>query len=645
MNIPVKSLIHVIGFLCAVQIGTSQICDSFVVTIQSITNEPCAFVPAGSVEIEVSGGTAPYIYSIFDNTNTEITNSGPVSNDTFSFTNLLANDYRIEVEDANACILEIAAVVETEELVLNVAVIDVVCFGDANGEIILDVFGGGGEYTYDLVDTNTGTIIRTDGGPENYVFFDVEPGMYDIIATDIFTGCSESFFVSVIEPEPLVFTVSNSFGISCAGDNNGELTLQATGGVPPYLYSLFTNGVEVIPESTNTIFSNLPAADYEVRVVDTRGCLESVSILLEEPDALVLQLIEARDAFCFGDPSGSITLEVIGGVPPYEYTVDGIIYQASPSFTNLVAGNYTVSSRDSNACMVSFDVTINNPDPIQAEIDIDYVSVTDNTIEIIGNGGSPPFEYSLKQGTTILETNTIGIFNVQEGNYIIQLVDVNGCIYENELIISYEDANQDGIADNDEDVNGNGILDDDDTDGDGIPDYLDDDDDDNDGVDSIGEIDTSGKSLLKMPGENFLDTDEDDIPNHRDMDDDGDGILTIDEDYNGNGDPTDDDTDNSGVADYLEIGVALSIQEYLLSDRFSFFPNPADTDINLILDNLEGQSIEITLFNLQGKRVFNENYSTNQKEIGIDVSRITPGLYIVKIDNGKNAGIKRLIVK
>ena len=37
-----------------------------------------------------------------------------------------------------------------------------------------------------------------------------------------------------------------------------------------------------------------------------------------------------------------------------------------------------------------------------------------------------------------------------------------------------------------------------------------------------------------------------------DADDDGDGILTKAEDLNGNGDPTDDDSNGNGIADYLE---------------------------------------------------------------------------------------------
>ena len=71
-------------------------------------------------------------------------------------------------------------------------------------------------------------------------------------------------------------------------------------------------------------------------------------------------------------------------------------------------------------------------------------------------------------------------------------------------------------------------------------------DDDNDGIPSILE-DIDGDGDVKND-----DTDEDLIPNYLDIDDDGDGILTIDEDANGDGDPTNDDTDGDGTPDYLD---------------------------------------------------------------------------------------------
>ncbi len=48
------------------------------------------------------------------------------------------------------------------------------------------------------------------------------------------------------------------------------------------------------------------------------------------------------------------------------------------------------------------------------------------------------------------------------------------------------------------------------------------------------------------------DTDEDLIPNFQDIDDDNDGILTRREDADGDGDPRNDDTDGDGTPDYLD---------------------------------------------------------------------------------------------
>ncbi len=48
------------------------------------------------------------------------------------------------------------------------------------------------------------------------------------------------------------------------------------------------------------------------------------------------------------------------------------------------------------------------------------------------------------------------------------------------------------------------------------------------------------------------DTDEDGIPNYLDVDDDNDGVLTINEDADGDGNPANDDTDGDGIPDYLD---------------------------------------------------------------------------------------------
>lgn len=49
-----------------------------------------------------------------------------------------------------------------------------------------------------------------------------------------------------------------------------------------------------------------------------------------------------------------------------------------------------------------------------------------------------------------------------------------------------------------------------------------------------------------------IDLDEDGFPNYKDSDDDGDNLATINEDVDGDGDPTNDDTDGDGFPNYLD---------------------------------------------------------------------------------------------
>ena len=87
-----------------------------------------------------------------------------------------------------------------------------------------------------------------------------------------------------------------------------------------------------------------------------------------------------------------------------------------------------------------------------------------------------------------------------------------------------EDDN-DGIPAALEDINGNGNLDDDDTDGDGIPNYIDVDDDGDNILTKDENPDPNGDGIL----DDAQDTDGDGIPDYLDNDDDGDGVLTRDE--------------------------------------------------------------------------------------------------------------------
>ena len=111
----------------------------------------------------------------------------------------------------------------------------------------------------------------------------------------------------------------------------------------------------------------------------------------------------------------------------------------------------------------------------------------------------------------------------------------------------------DGIPAELEDINGNGDLTDDDTDGDGLPNYIDADDDGDNVLTKDEDPDPNGDNVL----DDALNTDGDDTPNYLDPDDDGDGINTRDEETESQDlNPGNDITNSDVGADYLNKDVA-----------------------------------------------------------------------------------------
>lgn len=275
-----------------------------------------------------------------------------------------------------------------------------------------------------------------------------------------------------------------------------------------------------------------------------------------------------------------------------------------------------------------------------------------NTSRIIG--GLNPITTSVLYYTTLADaqsqTNPIGstsaFANMTNPQTIYARVDNTNMLCSN-IIVDFDlllttqpltDTDNDGIPDLSEDLNGNGNLNDDDTDGDGIPNYQDGDDD-GDGVPTAIEISATGYRIENVP---FLDTDGDGIENYLDDDDDGDGVLTINEDYNNNGDPTDDDTDGSGIPDFLEVNVTLSITN-IEKDGFSIYPNPLNGNnfsINF-LDQNGPRYIEV--LNLNGRLILSKELDTSSNSINIELPELSTGMYLVRLN--RNSSLTYKLIK
>lgn len=129
-------------------------------------------------------------------------------------------------------------------------------------------------------------------------------------------------------------------------NNDGEIEVNATGGVQPYQYSL--NNINW--QSSNK-FSGLSAGVYTVYIKDANNRTSQLQGLRigEYREDLRIESIQVNHCNNYSENNGWIKiLGVSGGVESLQYSLDGINYQEDNVFYNLTPNTYSLYVKDSS---------------------------------------------------------------------------------------------------------------------------------------------------------------------------------------------------------------------------------------------------------------------------------------------------------
>ena len=134
-------------------------------------------------------------------------------------------------------------------------------------------------------------------------------GTYSVDVTDA-NGCAVSQSVTLTDNGlPTAFAVATE--ASC-GQTNGQATVTANNGTPPYSFS-WSDGIT----STDSIAINLAAQEYTITVTDGNDCEFVTTVTVQNADGPSVDLT-AENANC-GNADGVATALVTGGELPYDY--------------------------------------------------------------------------------------------------------------------------------------------------------------------------------------------------------------------------------------------------------------------------------------------------------------------------------------
>ncbi len=271
-------------------------------------------------------------------------------------------------------------------IVFNTTTTDVKCVGESNGTLSVSgvVGGAGAPYTFKLNGVNVYLPLNT-----------LSVGVYTL---EVFDKLGLSAKKQILINEPVILSIYTNVGTILCHGGSTNVTVNASGGIPPY---------------TGTGVFNKTAGNYTFTVTDANGCVASTDINITEPSLLTLKATPGA-ILCNGD-STDVTILATGGTAPYTGT--GVF--------NKTAGNYTFTVSDANGCIASTNITITEPSLLTANATANAILCYGGNTDITVNatGGTAPY------------TGT-GVFNKTAGNYTFTVTDANGCVASTDINIT-----------------------------------------------------------------------------------------------------------------------------------------------------------------------------------------------------------------
>lgn len=391
-------------------------------------------VSDGSVIISATGGWGSYEYELLQPDSATL---GPQAGNTFTGLTQ-SGTYTITVRDGGGC--ETTAVFDFSAFLpptLGLDPVSVLCFSQgSSASISLAVTDGVAPFSYNI-----------NGGPyQNSNTFDgLAPGAYTFSVVDA-NGCTDDIPVTI--GEQLVANAVLVKNFDCTAAPEAIIDLNLSGGTGPFTYEFNLNGGGYAPYSGGFPFTATSPGDYQFRITDAAGCIIETNSIATTPATNPQATAIATDPNCAGDTNGVVEINIDSnfGFPPFEIDFNGAGYSSQNIYTDLPAGSYSYTVRDSNGCLYTDSVILADPILFDAAVIVTDVTCDPSNggnlpgrIDVaISSGGVPDFTYTLydsqnnlaattSPNPTTTSSTSVSFDGMLFGDYYLRIVDASGC--------------------------------------------------------------------------------------------------------------------------------------------------------------------------------------------------------------------------
>lgn len=298
------------------------------------TNPTNCTVPNGIITITGPAPLANYQFSINNGVSFQAGNV---------FSNLPAGTYQLKAKlistgciSATATCTLVAPAVTTPTVTFTN---NTICSGTPNGSITVTAPTPLANFQFSI---NNGSAYQTSN-----IFTGLAAGTYLVRAKSNATGCQSAALSRAITLAPAVVTTPTltvTQPTSCTTPN-GSVTVNPVPAVPANFQYSKDNGVTF---QASNIFPGLAGGAYQFRTrLISTGCMSAaVASTLTNPAVATPTATAVNNTNC-SLPNGSITATGPTPLANFEFSIDnGVTFQASNVFNNLVGGTYSVRAKN-----------------------------------------------------------------------------------------------------------------------------------------------------------------------------------------------------------------------------------------------------------------------------------------------------------
>lgn len=373
------------------------------ISIQDVEPAFCSN-PVGRATGVITGGIASYQYEWKDSQNNTVSKEANLSH-------VNAGIYTLFVKDRNNCPAHNSVAITSTDGAKSVYTTESArCFDSADGRASITITAGDGPFK-----------VAWPDGQNTLQADNLTRGVYYVMITDRH-NCTVVEPIDIPAPDPLQVNVIQEIIPTCHSDCDGQLQLEAVGGVGAYRFAWNNNS-----EKWQT---RLCAGVYPVVITDGNGCVVKRDVVLHEPDPIDVSVINEKLPACWNGCDGALEIMATGGNGAYRYTWS--TGENATRKSDICPGSYSVTIQDAKGCAVNKDVVLRNTAPVALDIEDGATLCVGQSYVLDAGSNWTSVQWTSNTGFSSTDSQ---ITITEPGEYTLKVTDSKGCAGEDVFLL------------------------------------------------------------------------------------------------------------------------------------------------------------------------------------------------------------------